>query len=188
LRALFRSEPQSSEEPYGLELRRAREHGRGRHAIHPMDIPWRGWYDILWRAYREMQSNRLLSIARGVSFFAFSRLSRHHGARVGLRAVLRPFVARERCGARNVLGIVHEQANRIVAISGRVLVSLWSAMGGIKAVIDVICCAAGDTRSECQCVDMAWRRTRYREHSVRGRSPRLICRSLACRAAPTESA
>ena len=33
-------EPQSSEEPRDLELRRAHEHGRGRHATHPMQIPW----------------------------------------------------------------------------------------------------------------------------------------------------
>jgi hypothetical protein len=63
-------EPQSSEEPYDLEVRRAHERGRGRgHATHPMQIPWRGWYDILWRTYREMNSDRLLSIAGGVSFF-----------------------------------------------------------------------------------------------------------------------
>jgi membrane protein len=62
-------EPQSSEEPYDVELRRAAERGRGRRAIHPLQIPWRGWYDIVWRTYREMQSDRLLSIAGGVSFF-----------------------------------------------------------------------------------------------------------------------
>src|SRR6476619_4362663 len=62
-------EPQSSDEPYDLELRRAHERGRGRHASHPLQIPWRGWYDILWRTYREMNSDRLLSIAGGVSFF-----------------------------------------------------------------------------------------------------------------------
>ena len=58
-----------SDEPYDLELRRAHERGRGRHATHPLQIPWRGWYDILWRTYREMNSDRLLSIAGGVSFF-----------------------------------------------------------------------------------------------------------------------
>ena len=62
-------EPQSSEEPYKVELRRARERGRGREAIHPLQIPWRGWYDVVWRTYREMQSDRLLSISGGVSFF-----------------------------------------------------------------------------------------------------------------------
>ena len=62
-------EPQSSEEPYKVELRRARERGRGREAIHPLQIPWRGWYEVLWRTYREMQSDRLLSMSGGVSFF-----------------------------------------------------------------------------------------------------------------------
>jgi membrane protein len=62
-------EPQSSEEPYEVELRRARERGCGREAIHPLQIPWRGWYDVVWRTYREMQSDRLLSISGGVSFF-----------------------------------------------------------------------------------------------------------------------
>ena len=52
----------------------------------------------------------------------------------------------------------------------------------------VICCAAGDTRSEYHCVDTAWRRTRYRGHSVPGRTARLICRPPACGVAPTESA
>jgi membrane protein len=47
----------------------------------------------------------------------------------------------------NVLSIVHEQANRIVSNSGRalstgivvgILVSLWSAMSGVKAIIDAL--------------------------------------------------
>jgi membrane protein len=47
----------------------------------------------------------------------------------------------------NVLSIVHEQANRIASNSGRslstgivvgILVSLWSAMSGVKAVIDAL--------------------------------------------------
>jgi hypothetical protein len=62
-------EPRSSEEPWELELRRAHEHDRGRHATHPLQIPWKGWRDILWRTYHEMQSDRLLSIAGGVAFF-----------------------------------------------------------------------------------------------------------------------
>ncbi len=62
-------EPRSSEEPREIELQRAHEDGRGRHATHPLQIPWRGWKDILWRTYAEMQSDRLLSIAGGVAFF-----------------------------------------------------------------------------------------------------------------------
>ena len=35
--------------------RERQEHGRGRHAAAPWDIPWRGWKDILWRTYAEDQ-------------------------------------------------------------------------------------------------------------------------------------
>jgi hypothetical protein len=59
-------EPRSAEEPRELERLRTREHERGRHAAHPLQIPWLGWKDILWRTYREMQSDRLFSIAAGV--------------------------------------------------------------------------------------------------------------------------
>lgn len=62
-------EPRSSEEPRDLEFDRANEHGRGRQATHPLQIPWKGWYDIVWRTYQEMSSDRLLSIAGGVAFF-----------------------------------------------------------------------------------------------------------------------
>jgi membrane protein len=62
-------ERRSSEEALSLELQRAQEHDRGRHATQPMQIPRKGWYDILWRTYQEMQQDRLLSIAGGVSFF-----------------------------------------------------------------------------------------------------------------------
>jgi len=37
-----------------------------------------------------------------------------------------------------------------------------------------VICATADMRSGCRCVDMAWRRTRYRGHSVRSRTARLI--------------
>jgi membrane protein len=63
------NEPRSSEEPRDIQLRRAHEHGRGRHAKHPLQIPWVGWKDILWRTYAEMFSDRLLSISGGVAFF-----------------------------------------------------------------------------------------------------------------------
>ena len=62
-------EPRSAEEPHELERLRTEEHERGRHAAHPLQIPWLGWKDILWRTYREMQTDRLFSIAAGVAFF-----------------------------------------------------------------------------------------------------------------------
>jgi membrane protein len=147
-------EPQSSDEPYDLELRRARERGRGRHATHPLQIPWRGWYDILWRTYREMNSDRLLSIAGGVSFFvllaifpAVTALVSAYGLFFNTSTITDNLSLLNDVVPDNVLSIVHEQASRIASNSGRALsigfvvgivASLWSAMSGVKAIIDAL--------------------------------------------------
>jgi membrane protein len=147
-------EPRSSEEPQAVEFRRAREHGRGRHATHPLQIPWRGWRDILWRTYTEMQSDRLLSIAGGVAFFvllaifpAITALVSAYGLVFNASDITNNLSLLADIVPANVLSIVHEQAQRIAANSGRtlsvgivvgILVSLWSAMSGVKAMIDAL--------------------------------------------------
>jgi membrane protein len=147
-------EPQSSDEPYDLELRRAHERGRGRHATHPLQIPWRGWYDILWRTYREMNSDRLLSIAGGVSFFvllaifpAVTALVSAYGLFFNTSTITDNLSLLNDVVPDNVLSIVHEQTSRIASNSGRALsvgfvvgivASLWSAMSGVKAIIDAL--------------------------------------------------
>jgi membrane protein len=147
-------EPRSSEEPRELELRRAHEHGRGRRATHPLQIPWRGWMDILWRTYTEMQSDRLLSIAGGVAFFvllaifpAITALVSAYGLFFNTSTITNNISLLQDVVPDNVLGMVHEQANRIASNSGRalsigivvgILVSLWSAMSGVKAMIDAL--------------------------------------------------
>ena len=147
-------EPQSSDEPYDLELRRAHERGRGRHATHPLQIPWRGWYDILWRTYREMNSDRLLSIAGGVSFFvllaifpAVTALVSAYGLFFNTSTITDNLSLLSDVVPDNMLNIVHEQASRIASNSARALsigfvvgvaASLWSAMSGVKAIIDAL--------------------------------------------------
>ena len=147
-------EPRSSEEPHEIERRRAHERGRGRHATHPLQIPWQGWKDILWRTYKEMQSDRLLSIAGGVAFFvllaifpAITALISAYGLFFNTSTITGNLSLLNDVVPPNVLSIVSEQANRIAANSGRalsvgliagILVSLWSAMSGVKAVIDAL--------------------------------------------------
>ena len=147
-------EPQSSDEPHDLELRRAHERGRGRGANHPLQVPWHGWYDILWRTYREMQSDRLLSIAGGVAFFvllsifpAITALVSAYALFFNASKIIENLSVLNDVVPGNVLSIVHEQAVRIVSNSGRalttglffgLLVSLWSAMSGVKAIIDAL--------------------------------------------------
>ena len=147
-------QPRSSEEPHEIELHRAREHGRGRHATHPLQIPWRGWMDIFWRTYGEMQSDRLLSIAGGAAFFvllaifpAITALVSAYGLFFNTSTITGNLSLLTDVVPINVLSIVNEQANHIAANSGRalsagiiigILVSLWSAMSGVKAMIDAL--------------------------------------------------
>jgi membrane protein len=147
-------EPRSSEEPREIEVNRAHEQGRGRHATHPLQIPWRGWKDIFWRTYAEMQSDRLLSIAGGVAFFillaifpAITALVSAYGLFFNASTITNSLSLLSDIVPANVLSIVHEQAQRIAANSGRalsvgiivgILVSLWSAMSGVKAMIDAL--------------------------------------------------
>jgi membrane protein len=146
--------PRSSEEPYEIELRRAREHGRGRNAVHPLQIPWTGWMDILWRTYTEMNSDRLLYIAGGVAFFvllaifpAVTALVSACGLFFNATTIANDFGMLQGVVPANVLGLVNDQADRIAAHSGGalslgiivgILVSLWSAMSGVKAVVDAL--------------------------------------------------
>jgi membrane protein len=147
-------ESRSSEEPLSLELRRAQEHDRGRHAAQPLQIPWKGWYDIFWRTYQEMQQDRLLSIAGGVSFFALLAIFPAITALVSAYGLFfNPATIANDIGQlndlipANVLTIVHEQAIRIASNNSQtlsvglvigILISLWSAMSGVKAVIDAL--------------------------------------------------
>ena len=115
-------ERQSSEEPHELELRRAQERGRGRQATHPLQIPWRGWYDIVWRTYREMNSDRVISIAGGVAFFillaifpAITALVSACGLFFNASTIANNFSLLNDFVPENVLGIVHEQAVRIAS-------------------------------------------------------------------------
>ena len=147
-------ERRSSEEPLSLELQRAQEHDRGRHATQPLQIPRKGWYDILWRTYQEMQQDRLLSIAGGVSFFvllaifpAITALVSAYGLFFNPARIANDIGQLRDLVPANVLTIVHEQATRIASNDNQtlslglvigILASLWSAMSGVKAVIDAL--------------------------------------------------
>ena len=48
--------------------------GRGRHAVSPAGIPARGWKDILWRTYEQLNEDRLLAVAAGVVFYGLLAL------------------------------------------------------------------------------------------------------------------
>ena len=51
------------------DLQRAREPGRGRQADTPLEVPPRGWEDILLRTKREVTEDQLALVAAGVAFY-----------------------------------------------------------------------------------------------------------------------
>ena len=130
------------------------QHGRGRWSRNPLQIPWKGWKDILWRTYERTGEDRLLAIAAGVVFF-------------GLLAVFPAITALVSCyglfADPSTIGdnlqtlalmlpegsfqIVQDQIARVLAKGNTSLgftflfglaLALWSANAGVKAVIDAL--------------------------------------------------
>ena len=50
------------------------ERDRGREATSPTDIPAKGWKDIVWRTYEEINKDRILAVAAGVTFYGLLAL------------------------------------------------------------------------------------------------------------------
>jgi membrane protein len=140
--------------PPGSFVRELSQHGRGRHSGSPLQIPWTGWKDILWRTYVRSGEDRLLAIAAGVVFF-------------GLLAVFPAITALVSCyglfanpstiGAnlqtlalmlpQGSFEIVQDQIARVLMKGDTALgatflfglgLAIWSANAGAKAVIDAL--------------------------------------------------
>ncbi len=128
--------------------------GRGLHAAAPWEIPWRGWKDILWRVYRKIDDNRLLSVAAGAVFYALLALFPAVAAFVSLFGLFADpsAIAAHLSMASGVLpggaiGILHDELTRLAADRGPGLsfgfvlglaFALWSANSGMKAIIDAL--------------------------------------------------
>jgi membrane protein len=126
----------------------------GRLSRHPLQIPWTGWKDILWRTYVRTGEDRLLATAAGVVFF-------------GLLAVFPAITALVSCyglfadpatiGANlqtlalmlpdGSFQIVQDQIARVLMKGNTALgatflfglaLAVWSANAGVKAVIDAL--------------------------------------------------
>jgi len=101
-----------------------------------------------------MQSGMLLSIAGGVAFFVLLAIFRAitavvsaYGLFFNTSTITANLSLLNDVVPANVMSIVSEQANRIAANSGRalsvgivvgILVLLWTAMSGVKAMIDAL--------------------------------------------------
>jgi len=143
-----------AQEPLALQEVRAAEHGRGRRATAPFDIPWRGWKDVLVRTYHETQDDRLLALAAGVVFYSLVALFPAIAAGVSSYALFADAgtIGRHLSIAADIvpagtLDMLGEEITRIAAKSDGKLtfgfvvglgIALWSANAGMKAIFDAL--------------------------------------------------
>ncbi len=129
-----------------------REPGRGRKARFPHAIPPMGWRDILWRTFWEISRDRLPSTAGGVTFYMLLAIFPAIGAFVSLYGLVSDVGAvqkqlQELAGVfpSSVIQIVGDQMLRLAgqhpgrlsaAFVVSLLVSIWSANAGMKALFE----------------------------------------------------
>ena len=147
-------ERRPSQEPHGLQRARAVEPGRGRGAGHPAEISVRGWKDILWRTYRQIGDDRVLAVGAGVVFYlllamfpALTAFISLYGLFADTTTIGQNLSALQGVIPPAALGLVQEQTTRITQTSNAalglafffgLLVALWSANAGMKAIIDAL--------------------------------------------------
>jgi membrane protein len=133
---------------------RAREEGRGRTAETPSNIPAPGWKDVLLRVYRGIADDRILANAAAVTFYALLALFPAIAALVSIYGLLSDptTIAKQLDSVSAVLpggaiDVIRDQLNRLTAQPNSTLgisfliglvISLWSANGGIKALFDAL--------------------------------------------------
>ena len=127
---------------------------RGRAADRPGRIPARGWKDVLLRVKDQIAANNLSVLAAGVAFYLLLSMVPALAAAVAIFGVFADPAAIGRTIAaiggalpQEALALIEEQLERLVAASPRtlglgalvgVLLSLWSATRGTKALISAL--------------------------------------------------
>ncbi|MGM4926289.1 YihY/virulence factor BrkB family protein [Tardiphaga sp. 804_B3_N1_9] len=128
--------------------------GRGRHSSSPLQIPWTGWKDVLWRTYEQINEDRLLAIAAGVVFFgllavfpAITALVSCYGLFSDASTISDNLQTLALMLPDGSFQIVQDQIARVLANGQAKLgltflfglaLALWSANAGVKAVIDAL--------------------------------------------------
>ena len=144
----------ASDEPHGLQVKRALEPDRGRRADAPTAMPWRGWKDVLWRTYEEISADRLLLIAAGVVFYAMlavvpaiTALVSVYGLFAKASSISEHLNFLAGVMPAGAYALVSEQIVRIAAGSDGKLtfafliglgLAVWSANAGMKAIFDAL--------------------------------------------------
>jgi membrane protein len=134
---------------------RARQQSnRGREATSPAQIPPKGWKDIAWRTYEQINEDRLLAVAAGVVFYgllalfpAITALVSSYALFADAKTINDHLSFLSEILPPGTFSIVQDQIGRVLAKGESKLgaaflfslcLALWSANGGMKAVIDAL--------------------------------------------------
>ena len=136
------------------------EKDRGRAAEAPTEIPAKGWKDILWRSYEEMNKDRILAVAAGVTYFGLLALFPAITAFVSLYGLFADaatisdhLAALSGFLPGGATELIADQVKRINQNSSGTLgfafftglaIALWSANAGMKAMFDALNVAYGE--------------------------------------------
>jgi membrane protein len=133
---------------------RSDDQARGRRALAPWQIPFKGWKDILIRTYRRINDNRLLAVAAGVVFYGLLALFPAITALVSSYALFaKPSTINDHLSMLagilpgGAFDIVKDQVGRVLAkgeiklgmaFATSFVLAVWSANGGMKAILDAL--------------------------------------------------
>ena len=134
---------------------------RGQNAERPSEIPMKGWKDIGWRVKDQLRDDHVSIVAAGIAFYFFLAIFPAIGAALSLYGlVMDPAqIARQLGQLANALpeqahelisDILNQQSERSGSALGwslilSVLIGLWSANKGTKAVFEGINIAYTET-------------------------------------------
>jgi membrane protein len=140
--------------------RAARERGRGRQANTPGEIPAAGWRDILWRTWEQINVDRVLAVAAGVTFYsllalfpALTALVSIYGLFADRATMIDHLTTLSGFLPGGAIEIISGQMERIVSQPAETLgvgfavglgFALWSANQGVKAMFDALNVAYGE--------------------------------------------
>ena len=139
----------------------AQEPHRGRVASWPHQIPWRGWRDIAWRTWSEVNQDRLTVVAGSVTYYTLLAIFPALGVFVSLygliadvKAVQEQLVQLSAVFPPEAVRLIGEQMMRLatgkpaglsLAFGGSLVLSLWSASAGMKSLFDGLNIAYDET-------------------------------------------
>ena len=142
------------DKPHRKPADQSKESHRGREAEHPAEIPKRGWKDILLRVKAEVADDNMSIISAGVAFYLLLAIVPAMAAFVAIYGI---FSDPQSINAQldsvgtmlpaDARKMIEEQLTRLASTSSKalgigavvgVLISLWSAMNGTKAIITAL--------------------------------------------------